>query len=374
MKELLSELHHSGHLTFDSKIGRWHVDIDEIQNKEVMHNVGETLAHRMDSLGENSRNVLKIAACIGNIFGLSILAALNRKSIQQTLNDLEETIQKGLVLQRISHDGNIRSHHRVTGDELFQFAHDQVQKAAYALIPESDQKYFHLQLGRLLLQTLEPEARNQQLFSITSHCNLGINSLKNNREKLDLAKLNLKAAIKAKDSAANQSYLKYSETCLTLISHDMWDEDYHFTLQAHNEAIEAAALNGLSKRMDELFHTIITKARKPTHKATAFRVKIRFYKDAGFHPDAAETGLAFLDEIGLRISACPRKIAGTFFHANNPSAPLAQNDRRFTQPTGSDRLRTEVENGISAINRDLCLLFTSRPSPATRISRYKTFS
>lgn len=301
LRELLLELNHSGAITFDSKTGRWNVDIEEIRDRVVMHNVGKTLTRKINNLTEKSRDLIKLAACIGSIFNLSTLTALNRKSSQQTVNDLEELLKEGLILQRTSSDSTVNL------KELFQFAHDQIKNAAYALIPENDKKYVHLQIGQLLQQTLEPTAGSQQLFTITQHYNLGIELLQSNQEKHELAKLNLKSAVKAKESAAYHSYLTYSETCLKLITEDIWDHHYSFALRAYNTAIDAASLNNQRQNVEKLFQIIIKKARKPLHKATAYRNKIKFYAEIDLHPEAIKIGLSFLEELGLKLPHNPGK-------------------------------------------------------------------
>lgn len=54
----------------------------------------------------------------------------------------------------------------------FQFSHDRVQQAAYALIPEADRRELHLGIGRLLLKTASPEQLESRVFerNCLPHC------------------------------------------------------------------------------------------------------------------------------------------------------------------------------------------------------------
>ncbi len=94
---------------------------------------------------------------------------------------------------------------------VYQFAHDNIQKAFYLLIDEKNKEKVHYKVGQLLLKKAKegvPEllANNQQIseqvFEIVKHLNIGIKYIKEELGRNELAKLNLLAGKKAKASAA----------------------------------------------------------------------------------------------------------------------------------------------------------------------------
>ena len=305
LKELLNDLGRSGNLRFDPLNGRWLVDISAVRERKVMENVGEILHRRMEGLSEDSRSILKIASCIGNMFSLSALAALNRKSRQQTLKDLEENIQQGMILHRKPAKHHAAEEPLPEQQDLFRFAHDLIQKTAYELIPEDERPQFHLQVGRILQETLLPEEREQQVFNITSHCNRGSDLLESQSDRLELARLNLKSALKAKAAAAYHSYYRFSQKTLTLLPDNIWQQDYPFAVRCHTEAIEAASLNDFIEETERLFQIIVEHSTDILDKAKAYRIRIQTYFGADRMSEAIDLGREILAEIGFSFPQKP---------------------------------------------------------------------
>ena len=62
------------------------------------YNVVELIARNIQKLPEETQDVLKLAACIGDKFNLEVLAIVNEKSQSETAAHLWEALQAGLVL------------------------------------------------------------------------------------------------------------------------------------------------------------------------------------------------------------------------------------------------------------------------------------
>lgn len=58
------------------------------------------MALQLQKLPEETQNVLKLAACIGNEFDLAALAIVCEKSLNETATDLWKALQEGLILPR----------------------------------------------------------------------------------------------------------------------------------------------------------------------------------------------------------------------------------------------------------------------------------
>src|SRR5262249_52159854 len=78
----------------------------------------------------------------------------------------------------------------------YRFLHDRVQQAAYQLIPEAERRQRHLNIGRLLLRRCATDAqRDELIFELTNHLNLGVELVYEPAEQLTLARLNLSAGM-----------------------------------------------------------------------------------------------------------------------------------------------------------------------------------
>src|SRR5262249_1965283 len=142
----------------------------------------------------------------------------------------------------------------------YKFAHDRIQQSAYFLIPEEEKQTVHRQIGRLLLQKTPPSEREQKIFDIVNHLNLGRECAADQAERDELASLNLLAGKKAKTATAYGAACNYLQVGLELLRDDCWTEQYNLTLALHGEAAEAAYLNGDYRRIEQLTSIVLQRA------------------------------------------------------------------------------------------------------------------
>jgi predicted ATPase len=68
-----------------------------------------------------------------------------------------------------------------------------------------------------------------QIFDIVSLLNFGSSLVTEMSEKVEIARLNMSAGLRAKSSAAFGPALVYLQAASALIGKDFWDADYAFT-------------------------------------------------------------------------------------------------------------------------------------------------
>ena len=216
-REFLKSLYHNGFLSFEHQSRTWQWDVAQIQAQNISDNVVELMAGKIGQLDSNTQTVLQLAACIGNTFELSTLALIRKKALPELITELWPAISEGLLLPLDEQYKLLKTYEAGKRDEAdvvaapqvrFKFQHDRVQQAAYSLIDEAQKQVTHLQIGRLLLanrsQTLEDD-----LFEIVNQLNQGIALINQQNERVELAKLNLKAGQKAKKATAYGSAVSY---------------------------------------------------------------------------------------------------------------------------------------------------------------------
>eukprot|EP00957_Ditylum_brightwellii_P000805 63837-Ditylum_brightwellii.AAC.1 len=120
-----------------------------IESRHLSNDAVGLMSQKILSFPEEAQVSLKLVACLGSVCEVLInclaegkgLRMENKKSIQ-CLNDcnqfsnllkwLEFSVDEGLMIREGS---------------KFKFIHDQIQLAAYSLIPESERDFWHLKIG-----------------------------------------------------------------------------------------------------------------------------------------------------------------------------------------------------------------------------------
>jgi len=117
---------------------------------------------------------------------------------------------------------------------LGRTAHDQIQRAAYDLIPAPRRESFHLLIGsRLFMQTL-PTEMEHMLFFIVDNMNRGSKLIDDPDLKWEVAQLNLEAGEKALKESAFQSAAKYLLAGVSFLGPDSWGAKYNLSLNLYD--------------------------------------------------------------------------------------------------------------------------------------------
>src|ERR671933_705668 len=319
--QLLKSLHQENLLSFDFSQGGWQWDIDRLQGIDITDNVVELMVSKIQKLSQKTQNVLRLAACIGNKFTLEVLAIVHQKSQSETAKDLWEALQADLVEPlndsykipllfdpEVMMFGPDSTQFPTPHDQpliTYQFLHDRVQQAAYSLIPDEQKQETHLKIGRLLLENTTPEEQAENLFELVNQLNYGTDLLTSESEKYELAQLNLIAGQKAKAATAYESAVKYLNVGLGLLADSSWQSQYELTLALHNEAAEAAYLNGDFEQMNRWVEVVRNCAKTVLDQVKIYEVQIQAYMGQNKLLEALNTGLLVLKQLGVEFPDSP---------------------------------------------------------------------
>ena len=242
LRQFLTFLYDEKIIRLDTEQGIWCWDIKQVQNCDITDNVLDLMLQKLKNFHPNTQNVLKLAACIGSRFDLSTLALINEKPPGATAADLQEALRAGAVLPV---DENYKFMHSPAVLKIrYKFLHDRVQQAAYVLIDDDIKPGLHLKIGRLLLARYREEGHEKEkIFVFLNHLNSGAGLITDREEKLELARLNLTAARKAKISTAYSNALQYVVVGMGLLEENCWEKCYELTLSLYRERVELEYLN-----------------------------------------------------------------------------------------------------------------------------------
>ncbi|MEG4405647.1 AAA family ATPase [Microcoleus sp. MON2_D5] len=322
--QFLKSLHEDGLIEFNFYLRYWQCDIARVRTLALTDDVVEFMAVQLRKLPAQTQEVLKLAACIGNQFDLATLAIVDENSPEETASALWKALQDGLILpisevykfyqaegnsESVISKGKQSEQLLITPDQLpkYNFLHDRVQQAAYSLIPEDQKRSTHLKIGQLLLQNTPEAEREERIFDIVNHLNVGVELITQEAEQEQLAQLNLVAGKKAKAATAYSAAVEYLNAGRELLTANSWESQYKLTLTLHEEAAEAAYLNGDFAEMEILAIRVLQKAISLLDKVRVYEVQMQAYMGQNKLQEALGMGLQVLKLLGIEFHNSPNQ-------------------------------------------------------------------
>ncbi|NES64150.1 MAG: AAA family ATPase [Okeania sp. SIO2D1] len=309
--QFLKGLYEDGWISFNFDVGYWQCNMTQVRSLALTDDVVEFMATRLHKLPEAAREILKLAACIGNQFDLSTLAVVSEQSELEVANSLWGALQEGLVLPLGETYKFFQGTEQVDKASVesisvvYRFLHDRVQQAAYSLIPPERQHYTHLQIGRLLASHTKPTEIEANIFNIVSQFNAGIELVSQQKEKSEIAGYNLIASRKAKNSAAYQPAWNYAKIGINLLDPQSWQNCYQLTLELYEESVELAYLNGDFETMEKISEIFFNKANTFLERIKIYQIKIQACVAQNRLLDGVAIGLNALKSLGVNLPEEP---------------------------------------------------------------------
>ena len=303
VNQFLKSLYQENLLQFNGEVGQWQWNLAEIQSAGFTDNVVELMAGKIQKLPAKTQNALKLAACIGNEFTLSVLSTVYETSLEQTAADLWDAVREELIVP--IGDGykylekNLASRSEVSPIS-YRFLHDRIQQAAYTLIPTEQLPEVHLKIGRLLLNSNVDKFDTYQ-FDIVSHLNLGRELITSPQEKHQLVQANLLAGKKAKDAIAYEVAVAYLRTGVELLPSHSWKEQYQLSFELYRELAECEYLCGNFETADRLFELTSSNAGSDLERANIYSLQIVLYTTLGKFQEVLQLGQKGLRMLGLNL-------------------------------------------------------------------------
>lgn len=295
VEQFLSSLHHEGLFRFSLLAREWEWDINGIRQKDIADNVLEFMIAKILRLAPEVREALQVAACFGAQCHEDVLQILDRapESASSTAVALDVGVSEGLLVKTKS---------------TYTFSHDQIQRAAYLLIP--DPVYFHLRIGRLLLKWSSTEETDCNLFVMVDQLHRGACLLKDRNEKIKLAHLCLMAGMKASIKSAFLPSSAYYQAGIGLLSSGEWDSHRELCLELYNSSLETEYILGDFDAMMTHIDEVLNRGGTIEEKIRAYRTLVQSLAAQGHVPRAIETALAVLGQLGesIPMSVTPAQV------------------------------------------------------------------
>ncbi|GAB6097223.1 trifunctional serine/threonine-protein kinase/ATP-binding protein/SpoIIE family protein phosphatase [Desulfatiferula olefinivorans] len=274
VSQFLKNLFEKKHIAFDPEEG-WHWDNAGLMELQVTDNLVDLLVEKINGLSFDTREMLKICACIGNRFDLDMIAAMRNRSIGEILPFVSEAVREGLIGKTA---------------RMYVFVHDRIQEAAYSLISDQEKIVLHHTLGRLEYARTAPQDLQNKVFYIVDQLKRGLSLIRDEKEQDDMIGLCLLAGRKAKQSVAYEPAIRYMDTGISLLPPDAWTTRYETAFDLHRDRLECLYLVGRYDEAERLFQQMVSRSRTGLDTARLCALMVILYISRGDYQQARAIG------------------------------------------------------------------------------------
>ncbi len=286
VSESLSWLHNEQLLMF-SEQGQWTWDMNKIHQSNMPTTVVDMFGFKVQRLDSVTLEIIKICACMGNRFSAEDVALIYDIELRELFEYLKPVLTLGLLIESKTE---------------FQFVHDRVQEAVLRLIKSEQRRQIHWRVAWHLLGHTEINAdleKQDKLFTIAAHLNLGRPAKISQQQTLQLATINLYAGNKAINALATQAANEYYRIGLESLSEQDWVENYQLMFRLHQKLAKTELMCGRYEQSEILLTILLKRAADDLDRAEALAEQTTSLSSIGNFIkaiDSANKGLAYFDK------------------------------------------------------------------------------
>ncbi|MFC1849153.1 AAA family ATPase [candidate division CSSED10-310 bacterium] len=307
LKQFLSSLYDDKLISFNRDLGIWQWHIETMQQQQFTANVIHFMVNKIQKLSPAEQELMMRAACIGSFFPFKILVRINDVSPLETIINLRQILQEGLVVP-VDNAYKFMDDSNLDLEVTFRFLHDRVQQAASSLLNAEQRKAIHGKIGKLMNKMFSVDEQEEKLFDIVHHLNYARDLLTSDTEKIKLVEMNLRAAKKAKDSAAYDPAMTFLTVGLEVLPGNNWTDQYALSLALYTEATEVAFLRTDFEAMNGYLEEVIGNARQLLDTIRVHEIKIQAFMAQNRLLDCIRTAQHILKQLQITIPSQVSKV------------------------------------------------------------------
>lgn len=289
IQQFLYTLHGAGWLRFHGDYG-WQWDLSRVESANITDNVVDLMIARVGRFESATREALGAAAVLGNAFDLTFLARMRDVELPVLLGELEAAFATGMI----------RTEETTNGAGLpCTFLHDRIRQAAYDMIAADKLPSLHLRAGRMLRREGPGDGN---IFEIVNHLNRGVSALTDAGERRDLAELNLRAAMQAREANAFETMHTYCRQGVELLPARAFEESYRLAFELHLLLFAAGYLTGHFDAAQRLYQELSEKTQSRMDLSRVYNNWIILETNRENYASAIETGITALRLFGIELN------------------------------------------------------------------------
>lgn len=296
--QFLNALHEKSLLNLDGRSHRWSWDLELIAAEEMTANVVDLVAARINDTAGSVQTGLKHASCIGNTFDLGTVAAIIDEPVMDAWRScVQPAIEKQLLVP-------LDSKHELLvvaeqPDARFKFAHDRVQQAAYALIPEPERTTMHLTIGLRLLERVAHDDGlfDVHLFDIVNQLNQASELITEKSLKARCVDLNIEAAQRANESNAYAPAYEYLQAAREQLGEGAWTADHGRAVRITTSMCQLSFLMGQFDSMERHIDELLTNSTTILDQLGGHEIRIQHLIAMSKQTEALQLGLQVFERL-----------------------------------------------------------------------------
>ncbi|MBF0102012.1 MAG: AAA family ATPase [Desulfobacterales bacterium] len=312
LNEYLTSLYEKKIIVFDEHNVAWRWDTDKVIPEIPMsHGLTQLMLDKISKLSPTGQHILKLVSCIGEKFDLKTVSHIFGQSMFETSNALWEVLKEGFVIPMDDKYKCIQDNNDC--EVWYKFQHHTIHQIAYSLLDDSAKKKIHITIGMYWLKTSSIKTNDIQdpgehFFDVVKQLNLGRDIIRDDKQRYQLAELNLLAGKRAKLSAAFETSLHFFKVGIELLPEDCWRTNYDLSLELYLQTAETYCLCGQFDQMEFILKLILSKVKSLLDQVKVYEIFIQSYIAQNKPLDAVKTALSILRQLGLKISEKPNKM------------------------------------------------------------------
>ncbi len=268
---------------------RWEWDKEALASNLSPADFFSYLREIIDNLPRVVQEVLKVASCMGDEIDDSAIDIILQTP---TGSHLKLAADRGLLLFYPQCGG-------------YRFANTWIRQSVFDLIPKDEREEYFLKIGRKLWKSSSPVALQKNVSVVVALLNKGSSLLRDERERIRFAELNLVAGEKAKAATSYASASAFFCKGIQLMGSGerMWEEHYETMLALYNGASEVEAVNGNYGAVVEYIEEVIRFGRSIDDKLPAYTAFIKSMAEQDNLQEAVRVGCDIMAQLGEKINA-----------------------------------------------------------------------
>ena len=317
-------------LNYSFGLLEWSWDLEGINEMVVTDNVADLMLERLRRIPVDERQVLSVSSCLGASFDLAVVVLVVDFLHELLAQDVSTTheVKKALSFISLTAENIEPSIDKdlsngllelafLFREDAYRFCHDQIQQAAFALIPAESRNVFQYVVGRALVDKLTSEQLADVLFGAVDLLNSGVedymSSTEDNSDELfQLSQLNLSAGKKALEISAFRQSAAYLKTSIELTQsacggeEAAWTQNHDYCIEAFQARADSLYCVGEIDASHEICTQILERASTEARMAALSTMVTGFASQNRF-VESFDTGFRALTELGETMPRHPGK-------------------------------------------------------------------